>query len=283
MQKVEPVLFRGQRVRKRRLKKVWVLFFRLCVFAVLVSILVWGAISCVFQLSPELGGNMKEQTEREGTAGSTLLLHGDEAGAKPCREIPVILQNPELPVGCEATAGAMLLYAYGYDIDKETFADALPKSDFETLNGCNYAAHPSNAFIGDPYTYGYGAFAEVVADTMQHFIDHAGGRHRANDISGASEKSILAYIDSGIPVCIWSTIEMRPVVQKNGWYLKQGEAYTNEYFSWPGNEHCMILVGYDEKTVTVYDPLAGVTSYARKTFFQRYKEVGRFAIVLEPA
>ena len=34
------------------------------------------------------------------------------------------------------------------------------------------------------------------------------------------KKSILAYIDSGIPVCIWSTIEMRPVVQKSGWYLE---------------------------------------------------------------
>ena len=66
MQKVEPVSFKGQKVRKKRLKKVWVLFFRLFLFAVLVSILVWGAILCVFQLFPELGGNAKEQTEREG-------------------------------------------------------------------------------------------------------------------------------------------------------------------------------------------------------------------------
>lgn len=117
---------------------------------------------------------------------------------------------------------------------------------------------------------------------MQAFVDSAQGVHRARDISGATEKEILSYLDRGIPVCIWSTVDMLPVANTSGWYIKSGNTYTERYFSWPKNEHCMVLVSYSGDNVTVHDPLKGETFYDREVFFHRYAQVGRYAIVLEP-
>lgn len=85
-------------------------------------------------------------------------------------EIPVILQNPELPSGCESAAAAMLLGAYGFDVDKEEFANALPWCGLEEYEGRVYACSPQEAFVGSPYSAGYGVFADIVAETIQKFI-----------------------------------------------------------------------------------------------------------------
>lgn len=68
-----------------------------------------------------------------------------------------------------------------------------------------------------------------------------------------------------------------------GWYIKRGGVYTDEYFPWPGNEHCMVLLGYDESTVTVCDPLRGRVSYNREHFFRLFRELGGYALSLERA
>ena len=86
--------------------------------------------------------------------------------------VPVYLQNPELPAGCEVTSAAMLLAAYGYATDKLTVAAALPKCPLELHDGLLYGPHPSEAFIGSPdSSYGFGVFAPAVAKTMQAIID----------------------------------------------------------------------------------------------------------------
>lgn len=201
----------------------------------------------------------------------------------PSQEIPVILQNPELPTGCESTAAVMVLNAYGYEVDKTQFARELPKGTLETYEGLRYAPHPDVAFTGDPFTpYGYGVFSGVISETMQAFIDSADGLYRARNLAGAEEDTLCAYVNRGIPVCVWTTMGLQNVENTSGWYIKDGDSYTDEYFSWPGNEHCVVMVGCDEETVTVHDPLKGKVNYDRDTFFQRYQDVGQYAVVLEP-
>lgn len=223
-----------------------------------------------------------DKTVPETTKASTTTTHA-LASALPTREIPVVLQNPELPTGCESTAAAMLLYAYGYDVDKTEFAQALPKGALETYEGRRYAPHPDKAFTGDPFTpYGYGVFSGIVSQIMQSFIDQADGAYRARNLAGADEETLCAYVERGIPVCVWTTMSLRPLVDTGGWYIKDGDTYTDEYFSWPGNEHCVLLVDCDADTVTVHDPLKGKVDYDLDTFFQRYQDVGQYAVVLEP-
>ena len=195
-------------------------------------------------------------------------------------EVPVILQDG-VPTGCEATAAAMLLQAYGYNVTKEELARAYPLTQQETVDGRRYAAHPEKAFLGDPFTQsGFGIFSPAIAAIMQEFIDKQCGGHKVVDIKGASEEDILAYIRSGVPVCIWSTMDGRDVVNQYSWYIKDGDTYTDQLFVWPGNEHCLVLTGYDEDTVTVNDPQKGGTQYDREDFFRHYREIGRYALVI---
>ena len=286
--KQRPAAYRRQNVKKA--KSLWLIRLGTLVgiTAVLVLLLVgfWGIGRVAQDLFDQAAG--RENLSSIGAAGHDRdaiqvpgLPHNPYSGDTPLKEVPVFLQNPELPVGCEATAGAMLLAAYGYDVDKIVFACALPKSSFEQDQGNLYAAHPDQAFIGDPFSSGYGAFAPVVAQTMQALIDSAGGKHRAKDITGSSEAEILQHIDRGIPVCIWGTMELRPVAYRRGWYLQQNGHHTDDYFNWPGNEHCMVLTAYDSTSVTVNDPMFGQTTYDRQTFFQRYNDMGQYAIILE--
>ena len=287
--------------KKMKIKKGWVIFFKtfLCVsFAFSLTLGgAWLFCQSTFEAaySPEFNysSSQKEPVAQTPSSSnnsepskplqtsSTSTPNLQHSGTAPLGEIPVILQKPELPAGCEATSASMLLCAYGYNVDKNVFAQALPKSSFETYNGRLYAAHPNDAFIGSPdSSYGYGVLARPVVKVMQDFIDNAGGNHRVIDITGSSEDTILSYIDRGIPVCIWSTIGMLPLVNSGGWYLKKGASYTDDYYTWPGNEHCMILISYCSDNVTVHDPLKGIKTYDRHTFFQRYTEVGKYAIVL---
>ena len=90
--------------------------------------------------------------------------------------VPVLLQKPELPAGCEATAAAMLLGAYGYAVSKEEMARAIPRAPFEKRDGRVYGPDPRDMYAGDPFSAeGYGVYADPVAAAMQREIDRLGG------------------------------------------------------------------------------------------------------------
>ncbi len=266
-----------QRRKKRKAQKRKRLFINILLAAVITTAGITGILLlCRIEPPPAEAGK---------TAPHSQQIPVAYRDAVPDREIPVLLQEPELPSGCEATAAVMLLQAYGYNAGKVEFARAMPQSGFEVNNGRTYAQHPNQAYIGNPFSSsGIGAFSKVIADTMQKLIGKENGRHVAVDIAGSSEKEILNYIDKGVPVCIWSTMSMLPLVDVGGWYLKDGDEYTEQYYKWPGNEHCMLLTAYSETAVTVHDPMKGRIEYDRRLFFDRYDEVGRYAVVLkEPA
>lgn len=197
------------------------------------------------------------------------------------KKVECILQNPELPTGCEAAAAAMLLNSYGYRTDKMTVAAFLEKSDQVEEYGTIYACHPNDAFIGNPYTvHGYGAFPKVVVKAMQKVIDQQNGRYKACTLYGKTEEELLEKIDTGNPLCVWTSMYNMEIEYKKGWYLIQEGLFTEEYFEWPSNEHVVVLTGYDETVVEVCDPLIGVCTYSRESFFRHYKQVGRYAVML---
>lgn len=196
--------------------------------------------------------------------------------------VECILQNPELPTGCEATAGTMLLRAYGLKTDKMEVARGMKKCEISVVDGVVYAGHPDEVFIGNPETKNsYGAFPNVLAEIMQKIIDEQGGGYRAEPMYGKSEEEILQFIDNGIPVCIWSSIGNSEIEYRRGWYLIRDGEYTDEYFEWPSNEHALVLTGYDNDKVFVCDPQKGEYSYPRKSFFRHYEQVGCYSLVME--
>ena len=71
------------------------------------------------------------------------------------------------------------------------------------------------------------------------------------------------YIDNNIPVLIWASINMVQTEKNdcNTWYLDD----TDKEFTWTSNEHCLLLVGYNEDYYYFHDPLRQeATLYERK-------------------
>ena len=201
----------------------------------------------------------------------------DSQKANIIKGVPVLSQFPEFPTGCESVSTVTVLRFYGENITAAKFIDEyLPKSaDFYYESGRRYGPSPYDFFIGNPRTAAsYGCMAPVIEKAL---CDYFGGSERVKNTTGAELSELCGeYIDNGIPVIMWATINMLETDPKNTWYLKEGTR-----FSWPGNEHCLVLTGYDADSYYFNDPYAGKTvKYKKQTVKDRYAELGRQSVVI---
>ena len=75
---------------------------------------------------------------------------------------------------------------------------------------------------------------------------------------------------------LWATMDMTPVKRGVEWILPQGED-----FVWKSGEHCLVLVGYDDKYCYFNDPLSGtIVRYKISLAEKRYNEMGKQAVVV---
>ena len=85
------------------------------------------------------------------------------------------------------------------------------------------------------------------------------------------------YIDNGIPVLVWVTIAMVPTFERMKW-----ETEDKGTFTWLANEHCMLMVGYDENYYYMNDCYKGkCIAYPKEKTEKRYAEFGCQAVVIE--
>ena len=178
-------------------------------------------------------------------------------------EAPYIDQSLRWPTGCESVSAVMLLRYLGYDITVDEFINNdLEIQDFREENGEVFGPDPRKYFCGSPYDPdAFGCYAPVIVNALSKVF--AGEKkYEAADETGISEKELLEkYIDRGMPVIFWACIDMREPVTGPQWRLRD----TGEVFTWISNEHCMLLVGYDDEKYYFNDPHNGngLTGYAR--------------------
>ncbi len=190
-----------------------------------------------------------------------------------------ILQNPELPNGCEATALAVLLRYLGYPADKMDIAYVwLPRQDFIPLpGGQREGPSPEQAYPGNPGVLGggYYCYPPVVAFGANAYLGQNGGEYSAMDISGANEQALLTLLDAGLPLMVWKTTDGEPprIKPKSAWLLPTGEAY--EPYA---NLHVVVLSGYDERYFYFCDPLLASSRMERQAFMHNYKATGKRAV-----
>ncbi len=185
------------------------------------------------------------------------------------------------PTGCESASAVMLLRDAGYDTSIDTFIDtALDKGSLYTSGGTLYGPHPDKAFIGDPRSSsGFGCYAPVITTALNRILT---GGDKAVNITGTPISTLLTdYIDKGIPVGFWATINMIESTPGRQWIVPD----TGELFTWKRNEHCLVLVGYDADYYYFNDPYKGngLKAYARSTVEARYATMGYQAVVIEQA
>ncbi len=193
------------------------------------------------------------------------------------QDVPYISQET-LPTGCEIASAVMLLQNYGYAVSLEDFADnAIDTGNLYESDGILLGPSPYDKFIGSPYsTSGYGCYAPVLVDAMNHMLNSG---DTAYDLTGTQLDDILtSYIDNGIPVAIWATINMMEPEEGTSWQITE----TGEPFTWIKHEHCLVLVGYDDMFYYFNDPYAnkGLCSYSRTLTEKRYEALGMQAAVI---
>lgn len=189
--------------------------------------------------------------------------------------VPRILQNPELPTGCEVTSLAMALQYAGFSATHIELADKwLDKGEYR-------ASDYRKVFVGEPTSvFAYGCFADVIERCANKYLESKNSSAEVKNITGCTPRQLYRYIANGTPVIIWATGDMQECYYDKQWIDKE----TGNVVTWIRNEHCMVLTGYDleQKLVYVNDPLKGRTAYPMELFEYRFKQMESQAIVIIP-
>ncbi len=198
-------------------------------------------------------------------------------------DVPLYSQEGIAPTGCELVSAMMVLEYYGAPYELEEIVDAIPCVWPEVIDGYVYAPHPERAFIGSPWTdSSYGCFAPVVTDMLNELLPED---CVAYDTTGTELATLASvYIPQGKPVLVWETISMLEHFDWGGWYLLDENGNpTDEWYDWQANEHCMVLVGYDEWNYYFNDPYGyhGFIAYDKDLAQSRFDSMGKYSIVVE--
>ena len=189
-----------------------------------------------------------------------------------------------LPSGCEATAAAMLLEANKVSTNPSKVVSKLSSLGLIKPVGND----PRKYFVGHPTTSGYGCYAEPMVKTLNSMLPKT---KKAIGKKGVSISDLCAELRANRPVMIWATmtytvngsgtypeVEMyQTIVGSSSWKLPNGKLY-----KWLGNEHCLLLVGYDRTYYYLNDSMTGKTVKCKKNIVDaRYKEQGQYAIIVK--
>lgn len=260
-------------------------------------------------------------TANKSEPGSSSLPTSAEpetVGKSHFIDVPSLTQVEILPSGCESVSAVMALNYAGVDISVDAFISGyLPMSGEPRIDeddGSLMGESPNEYYIGSPYSeFGYGCYSPVILKAINGVLSgtrtgnsdssRSGSERRppagddvnaeatqdeadakpanydltAVDLSGSSLAQLCdEYIDNDIPVIIWATIQMKPVEGTVTWLMLSGEE-----FIWKSGEHCLLLVGYDDKCYYFNDPIEGKdVAYLRANVEQAYEELYKQAIAV---
>ncbi|TKV49117.1 hypothetical protein C1I58_02715 [Bacillus sp. PIC28] len=185
--------------------------------------------------------------------------------------VPLIQQLPELDRGCEVTSLAMMLQYAGVSVDKMTLANEIKKVDFidDGVRG-----NPNEGFVGNIYTFsesGYGVYHGPLFQLAEKYLPN-----KAVDLTGKNIEEIYKSIKAGQPVVMITNATFAPLdeAEFTTWETNSGDV------SITYNEHCVVLIGYDQESVYIRDPLEDSldVKVPRETFEQAWVQMGSQAI-----
>ena len=181
-------------------------------------------------------------------------------------DVPVIYQYPDLPTGCESVALTEALNYYGFGLSKCTIADY-----YMPWSGSDFVY----AFLGNPHSSaGNAIMAPGITITANSFLRDVGSDMRATNLTGISFSSLYEYLDRGVPVVVWNTIDC---ASPSGPYLSK-DGYSLYYPS-----HAVTLAGYNpfDNTVYIADPISGWVERDADWFATVYNRLGKQAVIVE--
>lgn len=226
----------------------------------------------------------KGDTDLSGTRGEdtpSTKPHHDVSNDDPrytMVQVPPMSQYPAFPTGCESVSAVMALRHAGISVSVDEFVDNYLECDpyFYRKNGRLYGPDPYKVFAGDPRSeYSCGCMAPVIENALLRCV---GKKNVVKNTTGEALSDLCRrYIDQNVPILVWATMEMRPVGEGNTWILPDGRK-----FVWPAGEHCLLLVGYNDKEYVFNDPRYGTTvAYEKEAVEVAYAALGKQSLVIE--
>ncbi|MEB9458491.1 C39 family peptidase [Bacillus anthracis] len=185
--------------------------------------------------------------------------------------VPFIQQLPELDRGCEVTSLAMMLQYAGITVDKMKLANEIKKVDF--MND-GVRGNPNEGFVGNIYTFsesGYGVYHGPLFQLAKKYLPN-----KAVDLTGKSIEELYKCVKAGQPVVMITNATFEPLDEDEftTWETNSGDV------SITYNEHCVVLIGYDQESVYIRDPLKDSldVKVPREKFEQAWVQMGSQAI-----
>lgn len=222
------------------------------------------------------------QAASTGTTEATSGYEGEDTASEPKSYDPVklILQNPELPNGCETASLAMILGSVGQPIDMvELYRDYLPKGDFRTDSGVRYGPDPEQYFVGDAAsrTGGWYCFEGPIVQAANDWLEVQGSILRARAVTGLSREELDEYARLAVPAAVWVTLGYAaPQYSSYTWLLEDG----TEYYPYR-NLHCVVLAGTEGDGYRIADPINGFQTVDCDTFWASFFAMDSRAVIIE--
>ncbi|MGM9950550.1 MAG: C39 family peptidase [Lysinibacillus sp.] len=207
-----------------------------------------------------------------------VVVETHAVGHEQALAVPVHLQNPQLPHGCEITALTAVLDYYGADVDKVSMAkDYLPKQAFTHEGDVKYGPDPDEFYAGEPSSeQGTYSFAGPVVQAADSYIADHEMDLVAENRSGSTPREIERYVELGIPVISWVTLDLSEPQTRGGWWIAGKDTFHDMYT----NLHVVVIVDITENAMEVMDPLKGIVQLNRQQFFNSYEALGEQAVIL---
>lgn len=194
--------------------------------------------------------------------------------------VPQILQNPELPNGCEITSCCEVLRYLGFAADKCDLADHYLPRTREW-----YGTDPDQFYMGDPHRdddspeTGYYCFAGPIVTAANRYLaaQGRGADYRAVDLTGSGEAVLLAQLRQKRPVIFWASLHFEDILFDGCGAYPLPDGGMHRVFH---QLHCMVLCGADDTHFTVADPLDFNRRVERWRFMRVYRQLGSRAVAL---
>ncbi len=196
-------------------------------------------------------------------------------------DVPLVLQYPELPRGCEIASLTMLLNQAGVDVNKLTLAKKVKKENtpYQVVDGRTYYGNPDYGFVGDIYSLkkpGLGVYHEPINALMKQYLPD-----NTIDLTGRNFDDILHFISNGIPVWVITNTQFKELSPNdfNIWYTSYGPVQITY------KQHSVLITGYDKNYIYFNDPLVNKKNQKapREAFEKAWIQMGRQAITYLPS
>ncbi|MDO9534490.1 MAG: C39 family peptidase [Bacillota bacterium] len=226
------------------------------------------------------GPKIQASLSSDYAAAKEFISHAHELKEESIIEAPLIMQNPELPRGCEVTSLAMLLQYAGVPVDKLTLAKEIKKdpASYKIKNGKIYFGNPHYGFVGNMYSLhepGYGVYHGPVRQLMEKYLPG-----KTIDLTGCEFEDLLFFLSEEIPVwvVINSTFSELAPAEFITWHTPTGVVQITYRM------HSALLTGFDREYVYFNDPLVNIPNNktGRESFQVAWEQMGKQAVTYLP-